>query len=85
MSWDRLVWAAKFSGGNEFLVGEAWDAVYPVLGRPMRTLLFSTRRQAREWCAEKMDVWAGYPEGDPVRRWKVKAVRVRESIQEVKP
>lgn len=87
--WDRLLWGVEFTGLRSddapMLIGRLWAAdwatttsmSYP--GEPTRALLFTTRKLARQWCAETMAKWS---DGDSiVRRWRVRVVRVRETVQ----
>jgi hypothetical protein len=85
--WNRLLWGVKFTGSlrddEPMLLGNLWMAgepVIPYVGEPTRALLFCTREQARAWCARKMREWQS---GDEItRRWRVRAVRVRETVME---
>jgi hypothetical protein len=85
--WDRALWGVEFTGSRTddapMLIGRLWahewasSAPYP--GEPTRALLFTTREFARQWCAETMLKWR---DGDSiVRRWRVRPVRVRETVQ----
>lgn len=85
--WNRRLWGAVFTGkGSCFLVGEAWkhrrSEAYP--GEPSRALLFSTRQQARTFCAEKTAKYASYPEGHVCRDWTMTPVAVRERVTVVR-
>ena len=87
--WDRLLWGVVFSSGNAdregMLIGGLWATDLggtPYAGEPTRALLFCTRKQAREWCAETMRQWRdGRQRDDIVTRWTVRPVRVRETVQ----
>ena len=89
MTWDRALWGVEFTSYDEsMLIGRVWaqelasSATYP--GEPTRALLFTTREFARRWCAEKMRGWRD--NGDStVRRWRVRPVRVRETVQVAAP
>ena len=85
MSWNRLFWGVMFTGASNesFLLGDAWCKTrpYPTTEMPSRALLFRTRQHARDWCRSNMSHWAQYPDGDPVRKWRVSPVRVRESVE----
>lgn len=89
--WDRPLWGVKFTGSRTddepLLIGSLWVAgapVIPYIGEPTRALLFCTRDQARAWCAEKMREWrTGRADDDIVMRWRVRPVRVRETVQEI--
>lgn len=90
--WDRLLWGVEFTGSRTdaapMLIGRIWAAEwssatsYPYPGEPTRALLFTTREIARQWCAETMARWRdGGQRDDCVSRWRVRAVRVRETVQ----
>lgn len=84
--WDRRLWGVEFSGSRTddapMLIGRLWALDLggnPYHGEPTRALLFCTRQHARTWCAETMLKWRDG--GDIVRRWLVRPVRVRETVQ----
>ena len=87
--WDRPLWGVVFSSRpadrEAMLIGRLWATDLggiPYAGEPTRALLFCTRRQAREWCAETMRKWRdGRQRDDIVTRWTVRPVRVRETVQ----
>lgn len=87
--WNRLLWGVVFSSGpadrEAMLIGGLWATDLggtPYAGEPTRALLFCTRKQAREWCAETMRKWRdGRQRDDIVARWTVRPVRVRETVQ----
>lgn len=89
--WDRLLWGVLFTGAMAddppMIIGGPWHdesrhfGFYP--GEPMRALLFCNRAEARSWCADTMRKWRSdcrQPD-DVVARWKVRPVRVRETVQ----
>lgn len=86
---ERLLWGVLFTGADPrdapMLLSEAWCPArreLPTLpGVPTRALLFCTRAQARDWCAAKQQEW--HARRDFVRRWRVKPVRVRETVEVV--
>lgn len=87
--WHRLLWGVAFEsmGGDHdaMLIGSLWaDDLKSIRyeGEPTRALLFCTRAQARAWCAKKMAGWReGRTARDPVMTWRVRPVRVRETVQ----
>jgi hypothetical protein len=88
--WDRLLWGVEFTGSRTddapMLIGRMWATEWasstPYPGEPTRALLFTTRELARQWCAETMAKWRdGRQRDDCVARWRVRAVRVRETVQ----
>ena len=85
--WNRLLWGVLFSGlrGEEqILIGGTWAMDLggnPYPGEPTRALLFQTRKQARAWCAEKRREWSTLQRDDCVARWRVRPVRVRETVK----
>lgn len=84
-TFNRVLWGARFTGhdGRSFLCGEAWHKpraeAYP--GEPTRPLSFRSRDQARAWCAVQMAEWK--TRTDSLRKWHVRAVRVREIYREI--
>lgn len=87
-SWDRLQWGVAFTGSLDeqaILIGATWAREFqtkPYPGEPTRALLFCTRKQARDWCLGKMAQWRdGREKTDPVCRWRVFPVRVREVVE----
>ena len=85
MQWKRKLWGVQFNNGHEkpMLLGALWNGESPYAphdGEPSRALLFNDRAHARMWCARENAIWRSYPEGDPVRSWKVHPVRVRETV-----
>ena len=92
--WDRLLWGVEFSSGSRMsapmLIGRLWATEWasstPYPGEPTRALLFTTRELARKWCAETMSKWRdGRQHDDCVSRWRVRAVRVRETVRVEEP
>lgn len=87
--WDRLLWGVQFTGTLDddapMLIGGLWATDLggkPYQGEPTRALLFCTRQQARDWCAETLRKWRdGRQPDDIVSRWMVRPVRVRETVQ----
>ena len=91
--WHRLLWGVAFTarrGDPEpMLIGSTWHepvrqrkADWP--GEPTRALLFTTRAGAADWCRETNAKWSDYPVGHICRKWRVRPVRVRETVTEVK-
>lgn len=89
MPWDRLQWGIAFRGsdGHVMLIGETWalpaGAPCPLPDSPTRALMFTTRDKARQWCAIRNAEWAASA-SDIVCRWRVKPVRVRETVQPIR-
>lgn len=93
--WDRLLWGVEFTGSRTddepMLIGRLWAADWarttslPYPGEPTRALLFTTRELARQWCAETMANWRAGGRDECVSRWRVRAVRVRETVQVESP
>jgi hypothetical protein len=83
VSWDRNLWGIEFigmgAGEAPFLIGGGWHpALKPrFVGEPSRPILFTSRRLAHAWCAEKM---AQYADSDICKHWRFRAVRVRETV-----
>ena len=85
MQWNRKLWGVHFNNGHEGieLISSLWNDEtrdVPYIAEPTRALLFNDRAHARMWCARKNAIWRSYPEGNPVRSWKVHPVRVRETV-----
>ena len=81
--WDRRLWGVEWVAppSAPMLIGALWTVSEPgrgYIGEPTRPLLFTTRRHARQWCAEKMAQYAGRT--DSLRHWTFRAVRVREIV-----
>ena len=91
-AWNRVLWGVLFTTGHKHhepvLIGALWArdlGGVPYQGEPTRTLLFTSRAAARAWCASKLEIWrAGRSKGDFVLRWRVRPVRVRETVRVVK-
>ena len=87
--WDRMLWGIEFSGSahdeEPMLIGTLWASDIdrnPYPGEPTRALLFCSRKEARAWCAKEMAEWReGRRPDDIVMRWRVRPVRVRETVQ----
>jgi hypothetical protein len=86
MSWDRILWGVEFNShfrdDPPVLLGKAWAPLYTstagLPGEPTRALLFSTRKQARDWCRDRNRGWA--ERNDSCSKWRVKPVRVHETV-----
>ena len=84
--WDKRVWGVRFDNGFDdqtLLLGLLWNNTFKYAthdGDPLRPLLFNSRRLAREWCTAQMDQWKIYSVGHPVRKWRVRPVRVRATF-----
>jgi hypothetical protein len=92
--WDRMLWGVEFTGSGPddapMLIGRLWATEWasstPYPGEPTRALLFTTRKMARQWCAETMAKWRdGRHRDDCVTRWRVRPVRVRETVKAEAP
>lgn len=87
--WDRKLWGVEFTSSRTddapMLIGRLWATEWassnPYPGEPTRALLFTTRELARQWCAATMEMWRKGQRDDCVSRWRVRAVRVRETVQ----
>ncbi len=88
--WHKRLWGVLFYGAQKddepMLLGATWhdearlfEKSYP--GEPTRALLFHTRRDARDWCAETHRKWRADGRDDCVARWRVVPVRVRETVE----
>lgn len=85
--WNRKLWAVKFTSKNypnekPIMIGQFWHnnaftEQYP--GEPPRALLFKTRSQARNWCAEKNAEWENG--SNITKKWHVSPVRVTETVK----
>lgn len=87
--WHRLLWGVQFTRSRDddapMLIGGLWhdearkfNGFYE--GEPTRALLFCTRREARHWCTDTNRKWQATK--DPIQqRWRVRPVRVRETVQ----
>lgn len=83
--WNRLLWGVEFTGSRDEppkLIGDLWspNRGVPHAGEPTRALLFCTRAQARVWCVERSLRWGGRERNDIVSRWRLRPVRVRETV-----
>jgi hypothetical protein len=83
--WTRLLWGIEFTGtdGKPILIGAMWDEQVrtkskPYPGEPNRALLFTTRRGARDWCVGRNAEWKF---GASTRKWRVRPVRVVETVR----
>ena len=77
-AWDRRLWGVVLHADHVTLIGSAWNGDVPAHpGEPTRPLLFTTRAQARQWCAENADQTAC------CAAWRFRPVRVRETIRTV--
>jgi len=88
-AWDRPLWGILFTGSlrddDPMLIGCLWDSEFrtgnkPYDGEPTRAMLFCTRKTAAAWCKKTNAEWRKRPKGDFVRAWRVKPVRVRETV-----
>jgi len=86
MSWDRKLWGVQLVGvmrERPILIGQIWhDLHHRGLHKdePTRALLFVSRSAARAWCKAKMDSYKDRPEYELTRKWRFRAVRVREKV-----
>jgi hypothetical protein len=91
----RLLWGIEFasrdmkSGGvvpgpndKPFLLYTAWDKLRDPMydGEPTRCLLFTTRRQARNWCRSKLKYWCKVG----ITKWTLNPVQVMECVTPTK-
>lgn len=82
--WDRIMWGIEFRNGNETptLLGGGWGGfnagVSRYKGEPTRALVFSTRRQARDYCRMKHQEYKDHP---ICGKWRFRPVRVRETVR----
>jgi hypothetical protein len=90
-AWRALRWGIAFTSGtgSSFLLAEWWHDGYrnrrPLIdGETPRCLLFHTRATARTWCETENAKWAKYPQGDTCRSWRVRPIRVVDSVAPVR-
>lgn len=84
-SWNRKLWGVEFTTDEPpILIGLSWRhelanlrPYYP--GEPTRALLFTTRNEARKWCAAKNAEYA--QRSDFVAQWRHRPVRVIETVR----
>lgn len=81
-AWSRKFWGVCFTDrdGRQHLIGEGWAAhrLTRATDAPGRALLFMSRREARNWCRERLRQWSS---GDAITaQWRVSPVRVVESV-----
>jgi len=82
--WNRVLWGVMFTSGREdapLLLGQAWNdpqpqSLYP--GEPTRTLVFTTRKDARAWCRARREKYR--ERTDCCALWRFTPVRVRERV-----
>lgn len=86
--WNRRLWGVIHTSpvSAPILIGATWDGkrrtrAYEFSDEPSRALLFSTRKQALTWCKAQNKTWRAYPKGDTANKWRVRPVRVRETVQ----
>lgn len=80
--WDRRLWGVVYASPmarvvrhvDDHLIGSLWHATAKssYAGEPTRALLFSTRHQARAWCAAQNKTRS--------LQWKMRVVKVRETV-----
>ena len=63
-----------YTGWHRNIISARYD------GEPTRPLFFSTRRQARAWCAEMNRFYGEYPKGHVCTDWKFFVVRVEQTL-----
>lgn len=75
LTWNRLMWGVEFQSDRPILIGTLWDQRFPRSVppfEPTRTLLFTTRKAARDWCKSR----------NVIRRETLfRPVRVRETVR----
>ena len=93
--WCKHLWGVlmhgTIPGDRPILLGALWhddtrhfEKSYP--GEPTRALLFQSRREARQWCADTHAKWRSGRQRDAiVARWRVVPVRVCETVDVVAP
>ena len=84
--WNRRLWGAVFfASGDALLIGEGWDhePVPHHPGVPTRPMLWTTRAAARAWCAAQNQRYVNYPTGHVCHTWRMRPVRVRETVRVV--
>ena len=87
--WDRRMWGVvHYHVGLRrheppMLLGAGWDKGRTRYhqGEPSRTLVFTSRKLAREWCAKESE-WCG-ARTDCCRDWRFVPVKVRELVEVV--
>jgi hypothetical protein len=81
--WNRKMWGVTMKSPLSplSLLGRAWirGEKPNYEGEPSRTLVFQTRRQAREYCRAE-NTWCK-ARTDCCHEWKFRAVRVRETVR----
>lgn len=89
-AWDHLYWGVLFKNHDPaeapILLGEGWAESRPwsFAGEaPPRALQFRTRRAAQAWCNERNRAWR--TRNDILRHWRVRPVRVRETVRMTGP
>lgn len=84
--WTLELWGIMFRGkdGRETLIGRMWHDLTPVPydGEPMRALLFTTRKAARDWCRDKHTELTGRT--DCCSEWRFRPERVLETVSRTK-
>lgn len=87
--WNSLMWGVRLlshkPGERCFLLGRTWDRDFNLThqnydGEPTRCLLFTTRAKARDWCKQAKE---RHSASSPT--WTFQPVRVRETVEEIKP
>lgn len=81
ITWNRKLWGIEFRAvdGSRIMIGSLWSefgrerAHY--VGEPTRAQLFTNRKDARKWCADR------HPKSELIR---FRPVRVRETVRRVK-
>jgi hypothetical protein len=88
--WDRKLWGVEFRDTSHdeppMLIGTLWDAnelhrLDVRKSEPTRPLLFCSRWHARAWCAARNKEYAARHKGDVCRAWRMRPVRVRETVK----
>lgn len=76
--WDKLYWGIVLVGirpDRDAIIGEGWDSQRPrqYNGEPLRPLLFTTRKAAREWAKSRMAVQSYFND-------RFRVIRVRQIV-----
>lgn len=85
-TWERLLWGVELVSDRDDPLGPlatGWHKPPPASaydGEPTRTLAFTTRRKAAEWCRTATAEAARHSPD-----WRFRVVRVRETTEQLAP
>lgn len=87
--WSKSLWGVVLTCGADddrpMLIGDRWNSGELLraryVGEPPRALLFTTREEARDWCAETNARYEARPETDASHYWRFRPVRVTEEVR----